>query len=125
MQVAPIAGASRLVCVNGHLVDEVTDIPTRAACASAKLSVPVAGIAAGNASLAGQVPTPKRAQEPPLAMRAIRDALASLPQTGLARWLGRDPLAMLPIVVGSVLMLGGLFLRRRDFAPRSRLSASR
>ena len=125
-----IAHTAEVMCVAGPTVDGGADPPSGEPCPTVSASPPVTGVAAGlvpmvprqpNAGVigiaAGLGPGMIATRLVPI-VQAIEDALAALPQTGGAQWLQRDPGAMLPFILGSILMLAGLVLRRRDRAGR-------
>ena len=107
----------------------------------AQLSAPISGITAGGTQLAG--PSAPRASAALNGLAAglsefrdevatvsiafaqdVRDVIASLPQTGMAQWLRHDPVAALPLTLGSLLMLLGLVVRRRGMSRSLRVRIS-
>lgn len=133
-------------CAGGLPVDTPSGILAGAPCLGAErtgepFSAPLSGITAGNAALVGP-PLPQASagingiagglislrNEVTTGVatftQAARDMLASLPQTGVGHWMRHNPIASLPLAIGSLLTVMGLLLRQRGVGRRVRVRAS-
>jgi len=81
--------------------------------ATPQVSAGTNGIAAALTKFRDEVETGASA-----VVRDVQNTIASLPQTGVARWMRRNPVAVLPLVLASLMMLAGLALRWRGAGRR-------